>query len=55
MFFFIATIYVTFTGGNFVIVAFCAVCQVASYLYYILSYIPYGRKGAQKLVKAAMG
>ena len=55
VFFFIATIYVTFAGGNFVIVAFCAVCQVASYLYYILSYIPYGRKGAQKLVKAAMG
>eukprot|EP01045_Picozoa_sp_COSAG04_P008703 COSAG04_NODE_488_length_13495_cov_24.281257_8_plen_107_part_00 len=55
VFFFIATIYVTFTGGNFIIVAFCAVCQVASYLYYILSYIPYGRKGAQKLVKAAMG
>ena len=56
VFFFIATIWVTLDEhSNFVIIAFCAVCQVASYLYYILSYIPYGRKGAQKLVKAAMG
>ena len=31
-----------------------SVVQVASYIYYVLSYIPYGRKGAQKLVKAAL-
>ena len=30
------------------------VVQVASYIYYVLSYIPYGRKGAQKLAKAAL-
>ena len=41
-------------GGNFVIVLVFACFQLAAYVYYLLSYIPYGRKGAQKLAAAAM-
>ena len=41
-------------GANFVAVAVLACCQMAAYVYYLLSYIPYGRKGAQKLASAAM-
>ena len=41
-------------GANFIAVAVLACCQLAAYVYYLLSYIPYGRKGAQKLASAAM-
>jgi hypothetical protein len=54
LFFFIMTLVTVFDDdANFIVVFFFAVCQLASYVYYVLSYIPYGRKGAQKLAKTA--
>jgi hypothetical protein len=53
VFFFVMTIVTVFTGGSFVMVFLFAACQLGSYVYYVLSYIPYGRKGAQKLAKMA--
>jgi hypothetical protein len=51
----ISTVYYVLSGNpSFVIVLILAGIQVCAYLYYLLSYIPYGRKGAQKLVAAAM-
>ena len=53
LFFFVMTIVTVFTGANFIVTVVTAACQVAAYVYYVLSYIPYGRKGAQKLAKQA--
>lgn len=54
VFFFTMTIVTTFSSkANFIVVLFFACGQLAAYIYYILSYIPFGRKGAQKLVKTA--
>jgi hypothetical protein len=52
----ISTVYYVLVAASasFVIVLILAGIQVCAYLYYLLSYIPYGRKGAQKLVAAAM-
>lgn len=50
----IVTLYFALAKHNIVAVMFFACCQLAAYIYYLLSYIPYGRKGAQKLVAAAM-
>ena len=54
LFFFIMTLVAAFgKDSNFVVVVIFACGQLASYIYYVLSYVPYGRKGAQKLVKMA--
>ena len=54
VFFFVMTIVTVFSSkSNFIVVLFFAVCQLGSYVYYVLSYVPYGRKGAQKLAKMA--
>ena len=54
LFFFTMTIVTVFSSkANFIVVLVFACCQLASYIYYVLSYVPYGRKGAQKLAKMA--
>ncbi len=56
VFFFLMTIVTVFSSdANFVVVLFFACCQLGAYIYYVLSYVPYGRKGAQKLGKMAFG
>ena len=52
-FFFIMTIVTVVTDANLIVTVVTAGCQIAAYVYYILSYVPYGRKGAQKLAKQA--